>query len=288
MVQTLRGSIGHLQAITAVPVRPPYYGLLVAADVIEDGVTWQQGVEWNPEQVFGSGVTAPDCLGSVSEFADSLNPVNNAAEPFAVSADDECSTFGWQARDYEGRARRQLAAIQSAVVAHEFQVNSLGLQNVALQDAAQMVHPTPVDPVNALAEMEGAMALTYGGRRGMIHVTPQTFTLLKSAFAVEFVSNKWQTGLGTIIVADAGYRAVGGQEFMYGTLMVQIRLGEVILVPGSLEQARAQATNLRTNLTKIVATRLALVQYDSTDANPGDLVHRIEVNLTPADNVTVS
>jgi hypothetical protein len=288
VVQALRGSVGHLQAIDAVPVRPPYYSLLVAADVIEDGVTWQQGVEWNPEQVFQGGVTGPDCFGSVAEFPDPTNPVNNAAEPFAVSAVDECSTFGWQARDYEGRARRQLAAVRSAFIAHEFQVNSLALQNVALQDAQQHVMPDPALPVDALAEMEGAMAARFGGRRGMIHVTPQTFTLLKSAYAVEFVANKWQTGLGTIIVADAGYRSVSGQEFMYGTLMVQVRLGEVLIVPGSLEQARAQATNRATNLTTVVATQLALVQYDSTESTEGDNVLRVEVDLTPADTVTFS
>lgn len=283
------GAIGHLQAIPAVPVRPPYYSLLVAADVIEDGVTWQQGVEWNPEQVFGGNVQDFDCFGGGFDMADVANPINNGAEPFVVTANDRCSTFGWQARDYEGRARRQLAAVRSAQVAHNFQVNAVASSvNVALEDAQQMVHPSPVDVLDALALMEGAMALTYGGRRGMIHVTPQTFTLLKSAFAIEFVSNKWQTGLGTIIVTDAGYTALEGHEFMYGTLMVQIRLGEVIIVPGSLDQARAQATDLRTNLTEIFATQLALIQYDSDKASEGDLVHKIEVNLSPASVVVVS
>lgn len=289
MVATaLRGSIGNPQAIPAVPVRPPFYGLVTAADAIEDGVTWEQGVKWNPEQIYEGGVTAPDCFGSVASFPDSVNPANNEAEPFAVSAVDACSTFGWQARDYEGRARRQLAAVQSAFIAHEFQTNSLGLANVALEDAQIHVLPDPQVPVEALALMEGALAAQFGGRRAMVHVTPQTFTLLKAAFVIDFVGNKWQTGLGTVVVADAGYTAINGHEYMYGTLMVQLRLGEVLLVPGSLEQARAQATDRATNLTMIVATRLALVQYDSTLTDPGDEVLRVEVDLSPSNNVTVS
>lgn len=293
MVQTLRGSgsgsIGHMQAIDAVPVRPPYYGLLVAADVIEDGTRWQQGVEWDPEQVYGGGVQDFDCLGAGMDMPDLGNGVNNSAEPFAVVANDTCSTFGWQARDYEGRARRQLAAVRSALIANNFQRNLIASAvNVALEDATVDVNPSPVDALNALAEMEAAMASTYGGRRGMIHVTPQTFTLLKAAYAIEFVANKWQTGLGSIIVADAGYQSINGHDFMYGTLMVQVRLGETILVPGSLEQARAQATDRATNLTTIVAEQLALIQFDSDQTTKGDLIHKIEVDLSPAATVTIS
>lgn len=283
MVQTLRGStsgaVGHLQAIDAVPVRPPFYSLLVAADVIEDGERWQQGVEWNPEQVYGGGIQDFDCLGSGFDMSNTANATNNGAEPFVVTADDVCSTFGWQARDYEGRARRQIAAVRSALIARNFQLNVIASNvNVALEDASVIVGPTS-EPLAALAALEGAMAHTYGGRRGMIHVTPQVFTILKAAYAIDFVGNKWQTGIGTIIVADAGYRPVDGHTYMYGTLMVQIRLGEVLIVPGTLEQARAQATDRATNLTSIYAVQLALVQYDSDYNIEGDLVHRIEVDI---------
>ena len=273
------GAIGHLQAIDAVPVRPPYYSLLVAADVIEDGQRWQQGVEWNPEQVYAVDGSLADCFGSVS-LTDFPNLLNNGAEPFVVQASDQCSTFGWQARDYEGRARRQLAAVRSAYIAKNFQVNTVGSSvNAPLESASVIVGPA-ADPIAALAEMEGAMADTYGGRRGMIHVTPQVFTILKAGYAIEFVGNKWQTGLGTIVVTDAGYAPISGVTWMYGTLMVQVRLGEVLLVPGSLEQARAQATDRATNLTTIYATQLALIQYDSDSQAEGDLVHKVEVDIT--------
>ncbi len=102
------------QTIEAPPALPPLYSLLQAATVIEDQERWQGGVQWAPEQVGGGDVVAIHCAGSPDGKTDWHNPEVNTADPFVVYAEDHCSTFGFEARDYEGRSRRQLLATRSA------------------------------------------------------------------------------------------------------------------------------------------------------------------------------
>jgi hypothetical protein len=295
----LRGSVGHLQAITAPPARPPRYGLFAAADLIEDGSIWQQGVEWAPEQLHGGGTTELLCGGGSPDKADGDesgrqnplgNPAINRAEPFIVYAADQCSTFGWEARDYEGRARRQLGSTMSYWAAKEFQLGVLrdlqSLENVALVDA------TPVDPApatgtfaatDALSLLEGAIADKLNGAQAMIHCTPQMFIMLARDHIPILVGQKWQTPMGSILVPDAGYQAVDGVEWMYATGMVQYRLGELVLTPGSLSEARAQATDRATNLTTIYAEREVLFQLDAFEVDdlPRDAMFKIDLSITP-------
>lgn len=272
------------QAITAVPAVPPRYGLLIAADVIEDDVRWQQGVEWAPEQCGDNrGSTVTECEGNTDMiFADPNNPAGNPAmaeaDPFMVWAYDRCSSIGWEARDYEGRARRALAATESAAIAKEFWTGDLsqahGLDNTWLASLGAdtlTAAASPVDPVHALALLEGALAACGGGRRGMIHVTPQVLIHLRSAYAVDQAGQQIVTPLGTVVVADAGYdgsgpngEAPGATQWAYATSTVQVRLAPVD-VPGTLAGARRYAQQMRRdiNLIEVRANRLALVQWDN-------------------------
>jgi hypothetical protein len=270
------------QAINAPPAQPPIYSLLVAADLVNDSVRWQQGVEWAPEQISGGGITTVDCHGA-SPFGKprSANPIRNTADPFVVFAEDHCSTIGFEARDYEGRARRQLAATQSAFIAHELQHglvagNSGGFDNVSLVDGVEVTPGGPADV--ALASLEQALAETFAGARCMIHVTEQTLVVLAKNFLVYKEGQKWLTHPGNIVVADAGYdEESGGTTFMYGTSMVQVRLSPVDVLPGEFAQAVDKATNLVT----LYAERLALVQFDSSNQTKADSVFKVATDLTP-------
>lgn len=275
------------QAIDAPAVRPPAYSLLIAAEANSDGVVWQQGVEWAPEQFAGGVAIGLDCLGSKPDLPDAdlgANPMRNTAEPFVVVAHDRCSTFGFAARDYEGRARRQLAAVQSFLVAREFQLgtlrDALGLDNVALVDAIE-VTPSLVAPPLALAEIEGAVAEAYQGKRAMLHVTAQMLTLMHLNNGLIQSGQKWLTPMGNVVAADAGYTAVGGHEWIYATTLPTIRLSEVIIIPGSFPEAMAQATRRSDNTVEIFAERLALVQLDSSDDSLADEMFKVEVDTAP-------
>lgn len=266
-----------IQAVQAIPAVPPRYGLLVAAAPAQISaapgapITDVSGIEWSPEQFVGGGISAIDCDGGTAALGTKTNPANTTAEPFNVWAEDHCSTFGFRDHDFEGRARRALDAVQSAYVAREFWLGEIAqaapLQNDWLTQDPKVVTGAAVAPLEAMAELETGLAAMLGGRRGMIHCTPGMMIRLLNAYVMTQVGTQWLTPVGTVVVADAGYPGTGpdpgsnAHEWMYATSMVAVRLGEVMLVPGS--DWRATTAQQRTNSVKLVAQRPALVQWDS-------------------------
>lgn len=264
------------QAVTAVPATPPRYGLLIAAETITDNTSrWEVGgITWDPEQCAGGGVAAVECIGNTSSLVIPSNPGLAEADPFLVWAGDKCSTIGFEAREYEGRARRLLDASQSFWVANEFWTGDLstaeGLDNVPLADvASDTVTTTEVSVLNALGLLEGALADCGQGARGMIHVTSQVLLHAVAERAVELVGQQYMTPLGTIVVGDAGYPGTGPNgeaalttQWAYATSMVQVRLAPVMIVPGTFDQALAQMVERSQNTIEIRVQRLALVQWD--------------------------
>jgi hypothetical protein len=272
------------QTIEAPPVQPPLLSLLTSADTVEDGERWQDGVQWVPEQVVGGGTLASSCFGDTGSKPPSSTPGLNTADPFGIYAEDHCSTIGFQARDYEGRARRQLAAIQSFYVANELQLGGIagtagGGDNVSLTDANLVGPASP--PAEALGILEAAAGAALGGARCMIHVTLQGLDALMHAQQIYQAGQKWLTAAGNIVVADAGYGLENGAVFMYATTMVKVRLSPVLIIPGSFPDAMRQATAIATNFVTIYAERLALVQFDSSFDTPGNLMFKIELDLPP-------
>lgn len=285
------------QAVDAIPATPPVYGLLVAADLAEptlDGrpARWQQGIEWAPELMGGGASGAVACEGNTTTLEVDDPDVIQTADPFNVYASDQCSTFGFEARDYEGRARRQLLATQSFSIAREFQLgeirNSAGLGNVCLVDA-ENIGPAPASVTNAIAELEAAIGDTLKGRRAMIHVGPQAFAGMKAAHLIEMQGQKWVTAQGTIVAADAGYTTESdGKLYAYATNLVKVALSDVAIIPGSFADAlaRAQMTNRSVNTITLYSERLALVWFDGTKTGvPGedeaDAVIKVQLSIDP-------
>jgi hypothetical protein len=227
-----------------------------------------------PEQVNGGGVLALDCLGRTPAGLETdAHPELQFADPFVVYAEDHCSTLGWQERDYEGRARRQLEATQSFRAAAELErgalSNAADLDNRWLSQNPTIVGaPNSQSSVGALADVEMGLAEMFAGRQSMVHVSPAILTVLVAAQALQLQGQKWMTAMGNVVVADAGYKGQPpdgggmGEQYIYGTAMIQYRLSPIMLVPGTLEQARAHATDLATNLTTVYAERLVLFEFD--------------------------
>lgn len=277
------------QAIDGPPAQPPVYGLLIAADVVNDGEQWHAGVKWRPEQIGGGGTVGLECDGGTDDLGQATNPVNITAEPFVVWAEDHCAVLtGSKALlEYEARARRQLNAIQSYEIAHEFQLGAQrdadSLHNVALKDAT-VIHPGAVSEVVAVSELEAALAQTFKGRRGMIHVAPQVFTILHSTFLLERAGQKWITAQGTVVVSDAGYtEEVNGFLWAYATGPVQVRLGEVDIPAPTLSRG---AIDTSVNDVRVYAQREALVQVDgeiagTAGAGTADAMFKIQLSTVP-------
>lgn len=273
------------QAIPAPPATPPVYSLLVATTEIQDGERWEHGIRWTPEQYEGGGVAGVNCHGGSDELEEAPNSIENLADPFVVWAEAHCTTLGFEYYDFEARARRQLASVQSSRIAAELQKGALrtadSLANVALIDSVEVGPGGSVEVEDALGELEGAMAVAYGGSRGMVHVTPQTLVELGRKNLIYESGSRWLTYPGNVVVSDAGYSAEMGEHapdagiFMYGTTMIGIRVSPVVV--GDLEHS----TNRALNFVELYAQRLVLVQFDHSSQALADLMFKVEIELPP-------
>lgn len=264
----------HPQAVPApVEAVAPTFGLEAAAKPITSAERWEDGVKWQPEQCAGGGRATIDCgSGPASEAAST--PAEASAEPFVVFAGETCSSFGYLARDWNGRARRQLIATRSAQMAEELWTGSLNLAGLALVDATSDILTTaPTTARAALGLLEAGLAHYLQGRQGMIHVTPQLLVELVAETVAKPAGNVYTSPMGHLIVADAGYPGTGptdaavdfASQWAYGTAIVGLYLGPVVFNPGTLDASRvlAQAMDRATNDITVVAEQTVLLAVDS-------------------------
>lgn len=271
--------------VQAPQARPPLYGLIAAAPVVEDAaLRWVGGWSYLPEGCGASGRLSVDCLGNTAAMASAgRGPGVVDGDPVLLYATDECSSFGFQARDWLGRARRQLAAVESAELAEELWDGDIAaadaLANRWLAGPAvdsDTLTTAAVSPVAALGCLTQGLAATLRGQQGMVHVTPQLLTHLQAENAITRQGNLWVTAMGHIVVADAGYSgagpagvAAGATQWAYGTPVLQVRLGPVETAPTNLDDARslAQALDREVNTMVVYAYRLAGVQWTAECAH---------------------
>lgn len=282
--------------ITAPPAQQARYSLLVAAGA--NGATgeedrWGRGVSWQPETCGGGGISPANNSLTATDVAarvPSERTSQTFADPFYVWATDEDTTQGHSARDWQARARRALEATQSAQIATELWAGAHTLEQLSAGDvdaASPFLADTSrvVDEQLAASRAIGvaeALALECaGGRRLMLHVP---VAVLEAAmrggpgYVARDSGGVLTTPMGSIVVADAGYPGTGpigpdvenptspdnSVQWIYTSQLVQVRLGQVELLPGSLADARdlAQALNRGTNDLTVWAQRLALYQLD--------------------------
>jgi hypothetical protein len=242
-----------------------------AADGAEE-MRWANGLEFQPYSCADAIVVDPCAASGYGSTDDDNNrPQVRPYLPFAVDAHDKCSTFGWQAADYERRARTLLAQRESKAVAKEFWTGTLEPTNPHLADGADAAGfgaPTAVGA--ALSPRAGlsllVQALADGnGEPGMIHMRPRLLQYLASIGAARYEGGKWYTATGAIIVADAGYPGTGptGQaitnvagaitEWAFATDLVEVHRGPVDVFSKTLSY---QSTAHQTNDEVVRATRL--------------------------------
>lgn len=253
-----------LQPVDAPLAGPPRFGLIAAANVLRDTLRWEGGYIFQPEALSGAGVQDP-C--QVVDFEPPDRPANVTGVPFLVWAGDVCSAMGWEAADYQGRARRALEAQESEQVAREFwrgdQDAESGWDNQVLANQASAdVYGESLEPVEALACLSQGLADEQGNRRGMIHCTPQVLEFWASQYLLRREGNLWLTALDHIVVADAGYDGSGpdgqaaatGNIWTYATGLVTVRMSEPVVVPGEFAQALDRSVNTVTYRTERLAS----------------------------------
>lgn len=259
--------------ITAPPTRPPRYGFVAAAPIGNEAeARWLDGFSFYPEMCSGGAVAEIDC-GAAPLTGGGTKPATVDGEPFLVYGWDECSSFGWRARDWQGRARRILEGNQSALIADQVWSNGLGLADfTALNDiGSDTVTASPAAITAAIGCVEAALATYLTGTRGMIHVPPGLVAHLANASLIERDGQQLISPMGHIYVPDAGYDGSGPggvaattSQWIYGTSMMTLVWTPIEVVPANLdtESNLAQALAPSDNDMVVWAQRAVAVLWD--------------------------
>jgi hypothetical protein len=250
--------------VNAPQAAAPRVGLIATARVLQGDTVdapgrWTGGFSYLPEACAAGGTLDPCNPGSMSVAAGNT-PDNVDYDPVVLWEGDTCSAMDLP-RDYQGRARRLLVACQSKQLAAELWK---GTQAQAMTDApnrwlasdeANTVTNGALSEVNALACLEDALAACSCGR-AMIHATPGTVTQWRSHGLIERLPASggvvYVTAMDTLVIGDAGYdgsgpdgqSAASGSVWAYGTDLVDVRLGDIRILPdGDIRQAVNRSTN---------------------------------------------
>lgn len=273
--------------VRALPASPPRFSLLSSAEVLnESDNRWEAGVKYEPEICgdTGTGIYAGCETSNVS-----ADPGIEIAElePFVIWAGDSCSPVG--NRDWQGRARKKLGACESSIIETELWRGAVNRAQdwanpyLASPDAVLISGGTPLDPTNALACLEQALADCNCGSNGMIHATHQLVTLWAAASLIIVEQSRLVTHLGTVIVPGAGYDGSGPAPthddlpeapvwsiWAYATSPVHLRLGPVAVLPSDL----SQSLNRVTNTAFFWAQRIVVAGFDCCH-------YAVEVDVAP-------
>lgn len=196
-------------------------------------------------------------------------------EPFIIEVPYTCSSFGFQAAEYEKRALRQLMATMHKALENEFWTGSINPSNPSLvgstpNDDAHILNPggaaapVAVSPGVALMLLSQALANCGSGGRGMIHATPALVERWVNLPAVQCNDKLITTrARGDIIVNGSGYPGTGpegqptpgpNEVWAYATGMVNLRLGDPEVYPKEFSEAFDRGTNTVTYRGEIVAS----------------------------------
>lgn len=145
-------------------------------------------------------------------------------DPFTIYHIFQCRLIGND--DVEVRAKER--AIRSLDLGASRAVEE-GFQTVFATGAVDLSPGTPVGPVKSLGILEQYAGANYGGRP-VIHMDRLMATRLTENNVLKQVDDHLETGLGSIVVAGAGYNADAslpaapgaGNDWMYATGHVRI------------------------------------------------------------------
>jgi hypothetical protein len=221
---------------------------------------WVNGFAYVPEGVGLLGV-GDACSGEFEEM-NHQDGFNSDWEPYVLTVEYRCSTFGYTVGDYKARASRLLDAATPKLLEWEFWGGPLaqaaGLNNRYL--AMFGGQPIAADTIEeAIGSVENALADCGYGGRGMIHLAPYVVPFLKSIVRRE--GNLLLTDRDTIVVPGSGYARYGGGSTpnatmdIYGTGITDVRLGDIVVEDDV-------AIDRATNTVVIKAQRYACVSWD--------------------------
>lgn len=239
--------------VAAPQAQPPISGLIALAHKPPlENDRWIAGYSYRPEVPaervrVRSGITGNygTNLGT-SDYAGNIHTI-----PVLLTIEDRISAFQVNLEDYEDRAKRLVEANSSKMLEHELWTGELAaLDNLpnrvlASTDSIDVSPGVPLKPAAAAAYLMEALS-EVGMGDGMIHASKRIGIQFPEAWRKDFTYEEY----GFVTVVGAGYTGSGpdgsGSNWIYATEMVNVRLGDVEILPDTLAAAIDKTTNLVT------------------------------------------
>jgi hypothetical protein len=247
--------LGPQESIDPPRIQAPATGLVSLArrpDMADD--RWMLGYEYRPEVPAGgarnrgtTSTTLGAAIGGTTAISDRVSTI-----PVYLTVEDAESSFSFRSVDISNRVRRELEAYTSKLLAHEFWTGEIagadGLPNRVLAgpdtiDITGDFGAGALAPQAAVAALMQALA-DHGMADGMIHCSRYVGLRMPDAWRNEQTLEDH----GFVVVADSGYPGTGpggetGPNWAYATEIVNVRLGEIELVPMDLPASIDRASN---------------------------------------------
>jgi hypothetical protein len=240
------------------------------------------GVRFEPDACTPAQVTIEVCPATGSPEAKVPTGVweTRAANPFTVYSMPVCGPVGnWD--EYEARVVAALTNGEARAVEFEFWTGTRGtLPHLAEdtgvtgspfpgtveieQTAAVTITGSPVDIVEGVGLLEGALAECYG-HEGVLHVPPEALAHLTSQTLVTKDGVRLRSPAGHLVAAGAGYPGTapdgsgptGGVFWLYATGAVAVRRG-----PIQVTRPLVEALDRARNDVVLVAERTYVIGWD--------------------------
>lgn len=230
-----------------------------------DDDRWEGGISFQPEGCVEASAWDP-CSVDIDRVKAgySGNQVQVDFNPYVLIVAYTCSTFGFQAADYEGRVMRSLDRSFHKALEREFWLGEKVATNQALvritNDDDHILNPgganapTAVTPAEALVLLTAGLANCNSGSVGMIHASPRLAEIwFQQTLIHRNDDGSLVTGVrGDIIVSGAGYTgdapedqdaSAGYIEWAYATGLVDVKLGDPIMTPSNIAEAMDRSIN---------------------------------------------
>lgn len=207
---------------------------------------------------------------------DYTNPPINLVVPFLIEVMDTCSSWGFEERDFKGRALRWLDNATPQAIEHELWTGALaqakGYPNNYLTNSSNVTDLTPgAGPPSVsrgLQILQDALAQTGFGGQGMIHTQAQTAPNLLGARRVgklllDIFDNIIVPGVGYPGTAPGGSNPTAGTAYMYATDLVMVRSqDEGTVFPDTFSEALDRGQGGEPNTITFRAERFAAAYWD--------------------------
>lgn len=265
------------------PTRTPLrYGLLSVAQTPPEGDShWKMGIRYEPDACTRDEITIEVCPATGSPETKSPTGVwsTRAANAFTIYAMPVCGPVGnWD--EYTEKVTRAFSSGEGRALEYEFWTGTRGTlphlaedtpvtgtgfdSDVVEQTAATVVTGAPLDVVEAMGQLEQALATCYG-HEGVIHVPHIALAHLFSENLAFRDGDQLRSPAGHLIAAGSGYPGTGpdgsgptgGNWWFYATGAVFLRRSAI-----NITSTQVEALDRSKNDMYLVAERTYVIGWD--------------------------